>query len=102
MIFPSIPIPTEDPKALLETCLTMKRTLEMLTGQDQGETFAPHVFVQADVPVAHNVGDLWLCTALTQSFNCWTGAAWVRIATVTSMTLDGDLNLQAFAQRRHR
>ena len=100
--FPTIPVPTEDPKALLETCLTMKRTLEMLTGEDQGGTYAVHTFVQADTPEAIHLGDFWLCTAKDMSLNTWTGLQWVKIASVTALAAaEVDFNMGQF-QRRPR
>lgn len=100
--FPSIPLPREDIKSILEACLTMKRILEMLTGQDQGETYANHVFVQPETPEALHTGDLWLCTSKVPTFNIWSGDAWARIANVTAITEDVDLLLGQFSNRRVR
>jgi hypothetical protein len=99
--FPSIPVPREDLQSLNETCLTMKRTLEMLTGQDQGDTYASHTFVQPGQPEALHNGDLWLCTAKEMSVNIWTGEKWVRVANVTAVTFgETDFNLAQFERRR--
>jgi len=100
--FPTIPVPTAEPAALLETCITMKRTLEMLTGQDQGHTFAPHVFVQLEVPEAIHVGDFWLCTATNYTFNIWNGNRWLKLGDVVPATEMEQpyLQLHQFMRRR--
>jgi hypothetical protein len=88
-VFPSIPVPTADPPALLEAVLALKQTVEMLTGQDQSDKFAPHVFVQDAMPEALHTGDLWLCTVATNSsFNVWSGTKWLKIAAVTAIVAD--------------
>lgn len=85
--FPSVPVPTKDPDALLQSVLALKHAVEMLTGQDQGDRFAAHVFVQPDTPTAFHTGDFWLCTATSGStFNVWNGTKWVKIAAVTLMS----------------
>jgi hypothetical protein len=95
-VFPSIPVPTADPAALLESVNALKQTVEMLTGQDQSDKFAPHVFVQDATPDAYHVGDLWFCTSVvTSSFNVWSGAKWVKIAAVTAVTsMDGSVDTE--------
>lgn len=88
--FPSIPVPKASMMSMLETVLTLKRTVEMLTGQEPatlnastkpGEEkptyFAPHVFVQADTPTAYHIGDLWLAQRKSWSFSIWTGSDWI-------------------------
>ena len=87
--FPSIPVPKGNFNSMLETILTLKRTVEMLTGQDpaspngnQREFFAPHVFVQQGTPEALHVGDLWLAQQKSWSFNIWTGNEWLKIADI--------------------
>lgn len=103
--FPSVPVPTSDPDALLETVIALKQTVEMLTGQDQGNGYAPHVFVQPGVPQALHTGDLWLCTTLSNStFNIWNGSQWVKIAAVAMTLMDDqpDLLLEQFARQYRR
>lgn len=100
--YPSIPVPTEDPKALLETCNALKRTVEMLVGS--GDTAAAHVFVQDDMPDALHTGDLWFCTsAVNPSFNVWSADKWIKLSTVPAlelgMTAETDFLLRKFARR---
>lgn len=88
--FPSIPVPKDDIMSLLITTTALKRTVEMLTGQEPAtpntstkpgeekpEFFAPHVFVQADTPTAYHVGDFWLAQRKSWSFSIWTGTDWI-------------------------
>lgn len=87
--FPSIPVPTADPNALLQTALALKQTVEMLTGQDQTDRFTAHVFIQTTPPDAYHEGDLWLCNTTTNaSFNVWNGSKWVKLTTVTGLTAE--------------
>ena len=99
-LWASIPVPTDDPKSLLETCLTMKRILEELTGQGNTEHCAPHVYVQADVPDGEHKGDLWLHTGANASFNIWNGHQWILVASVPVSAV-ADLDLARF-RRPHR
>jgi hypothetical protein len=79
--FPTIPVPTEDPKALLETCNALKRAIEMLVVS--GDRVAAHVFVQPDMPDALHIGDLWFCTSASNpSFNVWSADKWIKLSTV--------------------
>lgn len=83
--FPSIPTPTAEPAALLQTCIALKQAVEMLTGQDADQSkYAPHVFVQTDTPTALHIGDLWLCTAKTYTFNVWDGQHWLKLGSPIS------------------
>ena len=104
--FPSIPVPTDDPKSLLESVNALKQTVEMLTGQDTTtDKSAAHTFVQASAPVALHVGDMWLCTSTVYSFNIWDGFNWLKIGNIATPTAqDQDpqiyLNLQQFMRGR--
>jgi hypothetical protein len=103
-VYPSIPVPTDDPKALLEAVLALKQTVEMLTGQDiASDKLAPHVFVQPDPPQAWSVGDMWLCTAAVYSFSVWDGFHWLKIGDIaTPANQDPQLyfNLRQFVRAR--
>jgi hypothetical protein len=100
--FPSIPVPREDLKSLNASVLALKQTVEMLTGQDQSDKYAAHVFMQAGVPEAHHVGDLWLCTGTTFTFNIWDGTDWLKLADV-AIPVEGQrayLAMQNLIRRR--
>lgn len=83
-VFPTIPVPTDEPKSLRASIEALKRIVEMLIGADpkaldgsQHSRYAPHVFVQDTVPTALHPGDLWLSTLPSNyTFNIWTGAEW--------------------------
>ena len=84
-VYPSIPVPSDEPGALLEAVQALKQTVEMLTGQDIGAAkFAPHVFVQPEVPEALHVGDLWLCTSVSYTFNVWDGFHWLKVGDIVT------------------
>jgi hypothetical protein len=88
-MFPSIPVPENNPESLHRTCLALKKAVEMLTGADSksrdgssSDRFANHVFVGTDVPEALHVGDLWLATGQSYTFNIWNGTDWLLVATL--------------------
>ena len=112
--YPSIPVPKEDLKSLNETVLTLKRAVEMLTGQGKGDAYASHMFVQPNTPEAMHQGDLWLCSTMSATtLNVWMGETWVKLMDV-NMSLptstggveptqsDVDLNLGMFSRRKQR
>jgi len=102
--FPSIPVPTDDPKSLLETVLAIKQTVDALTGQDNSERFANHVFVDHETPTAIHKGDIWLYEGERFSLNIWNGVRWILIVDVVppaALLAEPDLLLEIF-RRKHR
>jgi hypothetical protein len=119
--FPSIPEPKEDLKSLNASVLTLKRAVEMLTGQGRTEVQAAHVFVQSGTPTALSIGDLWVCLTAPATLNVWIGDTWVKIVDVgttsappvvsgeaappvspASAPVEVDLNVAMFTRRLHR
>lgn len=79
--FPTIPEFARTPEEIATALRAVKQSVEMLTGQRQGESVgSPQVFVQAIQPNAANrgslkTGDLWINTS-TNKLNYWTGSIW--------------------------
>jgi len=78
--YPSIPVPKANVESLLETVNTLKRTVEMLTGQDKSDKNAARVHVHTEAPTDAMLGDLWLCTGSEYSLSIWAANRWLKIA----------------------
>lgn len=103
--FPTIPVPSNEVNALLETVLALKQAVELLTGQGADQTkFAAHVFVQTEPPEAYHVGDLWLCTGPTYNFSIWDGTRWLKATPPLPVTADEHeaFRLDQFIRRGRR
>lgn len=88
-VFPTIPVPTDDPKSLRATVEALKVTVEILAGNDtksrdgtQINRFSQHCYVQPTEPKALHAGDTWLCTNHNWTFSIWTGSEWRLLVTV--------------------
>ena len=75
VLLPSIPVPTQDPAKLYDTCMALKQFVEALT---TGNTQIPVVHVHADQPGPKSrEGDFWLCKAGTSvTLSMYVSGAW--------------------------
>jgi hypothetical protein len=64
LIFSEIPVPSEDPKSLLQSVIAIKENLETLTGEKGTQGWANQTYISSETPAARLEGDRWYKPAL--------------------------------------
>ena len=80
LIFAEIPVPTDDPKSLLEAVKAIKENLETLTGEKGSGGWANQTYISRDAPTARLDGDRWYKPAVLAGEkpveSIWIKGAW--------------------------
>jgi hypothetical protein len=80
--FPSIPMPTDDPRALYNTCMVLKQAVEDLQGANRSTGYAARMFVQDTPPDIIRDGDFWMTTGTSTTLSLSIGGVWRRAGTL--------------------